>query len=170
MRFALIFAVFAPLALADVSFTSSDAKRLYQLEKEFDTYISELKIGAKAHLYGSASVCLQDNGSISIRDAKVVSSESDVPSYSDVWFLVSRESKNEVSLELVLKKGEADGDDIMRKVAMLAPSFACSSLNDVQTARYKAMQYFGISSIEGLTNFSDILERAEHLSKIYAKP
>ena len=161
----VIFYLISPLVSAEVRLTEDAARKMYKSAITAETYLSEIKIGGTAFIEYSVIGCF-DGNALRLIDQKVALEWPD-SKYDKLAFAVKRESKDTVSLELAVNKGEVDGADIPSKIYKLFQKSQCAGLQKYPFL--SVMKRFKVNSIEGLTDMSDLVDRAEHLGKVYAK-
>ena len=161
----VIFYFISPLVSAEVRLTADAARKMYQSTITSETYLSEIKIGGKAFIEYSVHGCF-DGNALRLIDQKVTLEWPD-SKYDKLAFAATKESEDTVSLELAVNKGEVDGAEIPSKFYNLFRKSQCTGMQKYPFL--SVMKLFKVVSIEGLTDMSDLVDRAEHLGKIYAK-
>lgn len=160
---AVLFLIAAPLVSAEVRITERDTEKIYQSLIANETWLSEVEVGSTVFERSWIDGCYE-SGVLMIQDNEVQLKWPE-GKYEKLAFRINRVSDDVVSIELAINKGVADGADIPAKIATLLMSPTCEFYDD-EVIKFKV---FKVLSIEGLTDIGDILERAEHLKKIYAK-
>lgn len=153
-------------SMSEVRFSQNEAKEVYQAEINSETFISELKIGSTGFTEYSLQGCLESN-SLMLIDQKIILKWPDGKYDSTAW-AIKRVSEDQVAMSLEINKGSVDGANIPGQFTRLFRVFDCDAIY-TKVPYHQVRKLFSVKSIEGLTEISDILERAVHLSKIYAK-
>ena len=87
--------------------------------------------------------------------------------YDELAYAMTRVSEDAFVMEIAVNKGEADGADIPPMIVEVFSANDCQKLDE--SLYHSVVERFRLVGIEGLTDIYDILSRAEHLSKIYAR-
>lgn len=154
------------VAFGEVRVNERGFERLYEAEIATKTMLSEMKIGTTVFSPYYTTTCYE-SGILKLVDQEVIL-EWPENEYQDLAFALTKINRTEIDIEIAINKGEADGVGILRKVISLFNAPQCSFFDETE-ASFAVKPRFTVTSVEGLTNIADIVERAEHLSKIYAK-
>jgi len=154
------------VSLAEIRVTERDYEKIYQSQLANETWLSEVKINSTVFKEYVVATCLE-SGVLMLRDDEVMLKWPD-NGYDKLAYAITRVSADAVSIEIAINKSKADGADIPSTVIGIFSNNPCrypANIDPIPLNR----KLFKVEKIEGLTDVGDILDRAEHLSKIYAR-